>query len=324
MIRGLSVLPEVELVAIAESDDNIWYEQGLIYKLPRYVDYVEMLDSEDLRAVVLVNARQQRAQVAAKCLRRGIHVLADKPLCMHLSDVAKLRKATAREDATLFLYLTERYNPPVYTLLNLVEQDVLGQVASFTSFRPHKLMKDSRPSWFWNRDTNGGVLVDLAIHDVDIFRKLTGARIEEIYAIQANVSTKKYPAFEDIGHMMLKTANGVVGLFRADWLTPAGENIHGDCRYFVVGDKGWAEVHTSGGLAEKGAGNVRIVTDVSGPSHVSLMEPKTTIFEDFVAAAKGARPAISTDDILRASELVLLGRRSADRGVPVQGGNDHD
>ena len=324
IIEGLNVLPGVELVAIAEPDDDIWHEQGVVYELPRYVDYLEMLDSEELRAVVLVNARQQRAQVAAECLHRGISVLADKPLCMHLSDITKLRQATRRANAALFLYLTERYNPSVHTLLSLVEQGVLGKVASFTSFRPHKLLKDSRPSWFWNRGTNGGILVDLAIHDIDIFRKVTNAKIQEIWAIQANVSTKEHPDFEDIGHMMLKAANGVVGMFRADWLTPAGEDIHGDCRYFVIGDKGWAEVHTSGGVADNLAGSVRIVTNTSGPIYVPLMVPKTTIFEDFVAAVQGAKPAISADDILRASELVLLGRQSADWGVPVQGGNDHD
>lgn len=324
IIRGLSALPEVKLVAIAESSDDIWHKQSSAYELPRYMGYLDMLDSEDLEAVVLVNARQHRAQVAAECLHRGISVLADKPLCIDLSEVAMLQQAVQRENAVIFLYLAERYNPPVYTLLKLVEQGALGQIVSFTSFRPHKLLIDSRPGWFWNRDTNGGILVDLAIHDVDIFRKITGAQVQDIYAIHANVSNKEHPHFEDIGHMMLKATNGAVGMFRADWLTPAGESMHGDCRYFVIGDQGWAEVHTTGGLAETETGSVRIVTDVSGPSYVSLMVPKTTIFEDFVAAVKGAKPAISADDILEASKLVLLGRQSADQGVPVQGGNNHD
>lgn len=324
MIAGLRGVPDVELVAIAEADDKTWQEQGARYGLPRYADYLEMLESEKIEAVALVNARAERARVARECLDLGVSVLSDKPVCMDLEELAALRQAAAHSGAAIFLYLAERYNPPVITLLDLVRQGTLGRVVSFAALRPHKLNRDSRPAWFWKRETYGGILVDLTIHDVDIFRQATGVEVEEVYAIHANVSTGAHPGFEDIGHMILRGSDGVVGVFRADWLTPAGEPCHGDCRYFVVGDRGWAEVRTMGGLAEVTGGSVRVTTSTSGPVYAPLMAPKTTIFEDFALAARGHEPAISAKDIFRASELVLLGRESADRGVPVQGGRDDD
>ncbi|MGE5506931.1 MAG: Gfo/Idh/MocA family protein [Chitinophagales bacterium] len=318
LVQGLRSQPGVELIGIAEDDDAVFASEGQRYGAPRFTDWRVMLDQEKPDIVGVVNVPGLRGKVIAECLRRGISVLADKPLCVTFAELEEIRAALAASPATLFLLLTERYNPPTYTLKRLVDEGKLGRVFSFTSFRPHKLMRAMRPGWFWHRETYGGIIVDLTVHDVDVFHWVTGLKGEEIYASHTNLTCPEAVNFEDAGHFFLKAEGGVTGLFRTDWLTPDGELTHGDCRYFVAGTLGHAEVRTTGGFPGQTGGGLRLVTNAAPPTEVALLEPEHTIYEDFLAAVNGAKPAISAEEILHATELTLRARESADAGRPIR------
>jgi predicted dehydrogenase len=318
LVEGLRRQPGVELIGIAEEDDAVFTAEGERYGAPRFTDWRVLLEQAKPDAVGVVNIPGQRGAVIAECLRRGVSVLADKPLCLTLAEVAEIRAALAASPATLFLLLTERYNAPTYTLKQLVEEGKLGRIFSFTSFRPHKLMRAKRPAWFWHRETYGGIIVDLTVHDVDIFQWLTGLKGEEVYASHTNLICPEAPTFEDAGHFFLKAEGGVTGLFRTDWLTPDGEPTHGDCRYFVAGTLGHAEVRTTGGFPGQTGGGLRVVTGTEAPVDVPLRQPEHTIYEDFLAAINGAPPAMRAEEILHATEVTLRARESADLGRPVR------
>lgn len=318
MIGFLAQVPGVELVAVAEDDEAAYQQNRAGFAGPRYADWRAMLDRERPEAVGVVNVPGDRGRVVAECLRRGVSVLADKPLCLTRAELEEVRQAARGSRAVLFVYLTERYNPPVVTLRHLVKEGRLGRVVSFTAFRPHKLMKPTRPEWFWRRATYGGILVDLAIHDVDVFRWVTGAEPREVSAAHANVSVPEHPGFEDTGHFLLKATDGVAGLFRVDWLAPAGESMHGDCRYFVVGTEGHAEVRMTGGFPGQSGGGVRLVTNTTPPVDVPLVQPERSLCAEFAAAVWGEAPAMRPEDLFRASEVVLAARDSADQGIPVK------
>lgn len=318
LIQGLSAVPGVEFCAIAEDDDAAYEVNRAGSAAKRYADWREMLERERPEAVGVVNVPGERAGVVAECLRRGISVLADKPICTTFEQLADLRRAVAESPAVLFEFLSERYNPPVLTMKRLVDEGRLGRVSSLIAFRPHKLMKPARPAWFWRRASYGGIIVDLSVHDVDIFRWVTGEEAVEVSATHANLTCPEYPEFEDMAHFLVTGTNGTAGLFRTDWLAPAGEPMHGDCRYFVVGSEGHAEVRMTGGFPGQTGGGLRIVTNTEPPMDIPLLQPERTIAEDFIAAVRGEAPAMQAEDILKASEIVLAARESADRGVPVK------
>ncbi|MGE5623547.1 MAG: Gfo/Idh/MocA family protein [Methanocella sp.] len=318
LLEGMLQVPGVELGAIAEEDDAVFATEGERYGVPRYTDFREMLDAVRPEVVGVVNVPGDRGRVIAECLRRGISVLADKPLCLTLEELEDIRQAQAESKAVLFLLLTERYNPPVVALKRLVEAGRLGRIVSLTSFRPHKLMKAQRPAWFWRREAYGGIIVDLAVHDVDVFRWVTGEEAKEVTAAHTNATCPEYSHWEDMGHFLLKATNGVTGFFRVDWLAPAGEPMHGDCRYFVAGTEGWAEVRMTGGFPGQEGGGLRIVTNADPPTELPVVEPERSLYADFVAAVRGEAPAMLPEDILAATRVTILARESADTGRPVR------
>jgi predicted dehydrogenase len=314
MINGMMATPGVEVCAVAEPDDEVYRRAGSELGLPRYRDWRRMIADAAIDAVGIVNVPDERAEVVNQCLDIGVHVLCDKPAAIGWESLWRLDEAASESSAVLFPFFTVRYDPPVVALKRLVDAGALGDIVSFTSFRPHKLLAETRAPWFFERSRYGGVIVDLGIHDVDVYSWIAHPCEIEVFAAHSNATCRQHDEFEDTGHFMIRpSGEGAVGMFRTDWLTPAKEIMHGDCRYFVVGTRGAAEVRTTGGLPQEG-GSISYVSDVAEPTQIELEFPRTTLYEDFVDAASGGEPAIAAADLLWANAMVLAARDSADRG----------
>ncbi len=314
MVDGMMRIPGVEVCAVAEPDDQVYRRVGSDLGLPRYEDWRRMIIDAGIDAVGIVNVPDERAEVAAQCLDMGVHVLCDKPGAIEWDSLCRLEKVASKSSAVLFPFFTVRYDPPVMTMKRLVDAGALGDIVSFTSFRPHKLLAETRAPWFFERSRYGGVIVDLGIHDVDVYNWITHPCEIEVFAAHANATCRRHSGFEDIGHFMIRpSGEGAMGMFRTDWLTPAKELMHGDCRYFVVGTRGAVEVGTTGGLPAEG-GSISFVSDAVEPTEMELEFVRTTIYEDFVNAVSGEEPAIASTDFLWANAMVLAARDAADSG----------
>lgn len=325
MIQGMLNVPGIEFVAIADSDENILIKNQLRYKVHGYEDYREMLEEEHLDVIGCCAIPSHRADIIATCLNNGLHVISDKPVATTLDDLVKIENALDSGRALLSVMFTERFNPPVCTLKKLVDEGALGRIANFIAIRSHKLMKEARPAWMFRRETYGGILVDLAIHDIDIFNWIAGINMAYISAWHANVGCQEYPEFEDAGTIMLSAVESSSALVRVDWLAPREEIAHGDCRFFVIGTKGSAEAKVSGDISLPG-GSVRICTHYKPPMEIPLVEPEKSLYEDFIDAVRSnasgygitedinsTQRIITHQDIITASRVVLLARESADR-----------
>ncbi len=327
MIQSMLSIPEVELTAIADFDEHILAENQPRYGVRSYRDYRDMLEKERPDVVGCCTIPGHRADVITTCLSQGVHIISDKPVATTLDGLTKIENALNSERALLSVMLTERFNPPVLTLKKLVDEGVLGKIANFIAMRSHKLMKETRPSWMFARETYGGILVDLAVHDIDIFHWITGVEPTFISAWHSNVGSLEHSDFEDVGAIMLSAVESPSALVRVDWLAPREEIAHGDCRFFVMGTEGSVEVKVSGDISIPG-GSVRLCTHSKPPTEIPLVEPQKSLFEDFIDAIwcdAGERKTgnleprvITHQDILIATRLTLLAREAADHNRLVE------
>ena len=124
----------------------------------------------------------------------------------------------------------------------LVEAGAIGEVVHLTGFGPHRLNRPLRPPWFFDPARTGGILCDLASHQIDQFLYLTGASDAEVVASTvANRANPGDPELEDYGEVLLRT-EGTTGFFRVDWYTPDGLPTWGDGRLAVLGTEGFLEI----------------------------------------------------------------------------------
>src|SRR4029434_1708340 len=101
----------------------------------------------------------------------------------------------------------------------------------------------SRPAWFFQRESYGGILCDIGSHQYEQVLFYTGAGDAEVnFSAVANFSNPQYPGLEDFGEASLTADNGASGYYRVDWSTPDGLRSWGDGRTFIFGSKGTIEL----------------------------------------------------------------------------------
>ena len=307
MVNGFAATGKVEVVALAE--DNAQMRKRAIERLGDvacYTDWRKCLDEVKPDIVVLTTTNVEKQKVVCECFRRGIGLFADKPVFTQKAWLAKAealwKKAKVKPALSALLGL--RSNGASFALKKLVERGELGDIVHVYKCRPHRLGPEGRKPWELKNDVNGGVIIDLASHDVDYGMWLIDSDPVEVTAYAKLSRFKELKGFWDNGQVMVRFANGAVMMVEADWLTPAKSKFHGDCRALVTGTEGFAEV-----LEHRGE---LTVTTFDRPER-KVKAPKRTfnLYDDFLAQIKAREKWISATDIFRLYRVLIAANESA-------------
>ncbi|MFN8051476.1 MAG: Gfo/Idh/MocA family oxidoreductase [Acidimicrobiales bacterium] len=226
----------------------------------------DVIGDDGLDLVVLAGVPSERAGTAAAALAAGRHVLSAKPAVTTGDDLARL-DALAGPDGRWWVFFSERLcNRAVVEAERLVHAGAIGDLVAVTGAAPHTLAADSRPAWFFERERNGGILVDLAAHQADQLLALVGPGTTEVLsATVANVSSHDHPDLQDLGRMSLRhtTTDGrtVLSDHHVDWLSPAGLGTWGDVRLTLTGTEGTIEVRSNIDVGGQPGGEHLIIVD---------------------------------------------------------------
>lgn len=310
--RYVAASPEHELVGWVENDPKLQERIRTRFASPIFSGTDELY-AQGIDVIGLGTINRERGAIILEALEHGAHVLADKPLLLSLEELQQINELRVQKGLQVGLMLTERYNPPFLRLCEVIDNGDIGEVVSFTAFRPHKLRIATRPDWMFDHYQYGGLLADLAIHDIDIMRRVCPAEVTAIHAWQTNRCYTERTDFYDNAHAAIQLANGTMSWFDANWLTPEGSDIHGDCRSFVLGTTGAVEVKVDGGF---GRGEV-ILTTAKHSAH-SLDLPASDIndlYADFLTVVAGKQPdklILPPEEGLASTKLALMAQAVAD------------
>jgi predicted dehydrogenase len=189
----------------------------------------------------------------------------------------------------------------------------VGKVINCYVQNPHKLLLEDRKSWELDEDVNGGAIVDLGCHSVDLVRWFSGSEIIEVTAYHSNLKFPQIANFKDNGAILLRMKDGSTALLRTDWLSALGAADFMDYFLIISGDNGALEVRDG---ADK---HVRYATDTRGFSLVDPVEPSHGMIQDFLNNVRGNGPTVlTTRDAMEATRVTLHARRSADEGRTLQ------
>jgi predicted dehydrogenase len=201
-------------------------------------------------------------------MEHGKDFMADKPAATTLAQLADLRRVQARTKR-IFSVLIERHESKTINKAgDLVKAGAIGQVVQTVGLAPHRMSPESRAPWFFEREHYGGILCDLASHNLDAFLFLTGSSRAEVVASQAgNVHHPQYPGLEDFGDVML-SGDGGAGYIRVDWFTPAGLSTYGDSRLTILGTDGYIELRKNVDIGGRSGANHLFLVDQKGPQYI--------------------------------------------------------
>jgi predicted dehydrogenase len=220
--------------------------EGFVKRFPelqRVADRRTLLEDPEVQLIVCAGIPGERAGIAIEAMRHGKDVMVDKPGVISADQLAAVQ-AVQRETGRIWsIDFSERFEVRAVTrATELVASGALGRVVQTAGFGPHRLNRATRPPWFFERAQTGGILIDIASHQIDQFLFFTGSDDAEIVASAvANYANPADPELEDFGEVLLRSdhANGYI---RVDWYTPDGLANWGDGRLLILGTEGYIEL----------------------------------------------------------------------------------
>ncbi|MBN1562394.1 MAG: Gfo/Idh/MocA family oxidoreductase [Anaerolineae bacterium] len=196
------------LVAIADPDEAARARITEDTVTKGYSDCLDMLDQEELDLVSVVVPTEKHCEVASEVIRRGIHVLVEKPLARHPDEGRQLVELAKEYGVTLMVGHIERFNPAIVEVKRRLEKQELGQL-----IKVHAQRMGPYPV----RIKDVGVALDLASHDLDIMRYLLDSPVTRIFA---ETQCDRRDTYEDLVSGLLRFENGAIGVLDINWVTP--------------------------------------------------------------------------------------------------------
>ncbi len=203
----------------------------------------QILDDPSIDLILIAAVPQDRAALAIAAMEHGKDVMVDKPGCTSIDQLASIKKTVASTGRIWSIDFSERFEVPCVTLASeLVQQGAIGKVVQTVGLGPHRLNLPTRPEWFFKKQRYGGILCDIASHQIDQFLYFTESQDAEItLASVANYANPNHPELEDFGEIALRSSEGH-GYIRVDWYTPDALPNWGDGRLTILGTAGYIEL----------------------------------------------------------------------------------
>lgn len=224
--RNYADLARSELRAIVDVDGDAARAVAGRYGGRVFADVDELLRHEpDVAAASVAVPTSGHFEVAAQLVEAGKHVLVEKPIAATLEEAGRLVDLARRHSVVLAVGHVERFNPAVAELKRQIRTGRLGRVISILARRVGVMPPQMR-------DAN--VIIDLAIHDLDVVRHLLEA--DQPSAVHCNAGTALLSDRFDFADILVRFGE-VSCLFQANWLTPV------KIRSLAVnGSEGYAEL----------------------------------------------------------------------------------
>lgn len=248
--------------------------------IPEVADKNTLLDDPTIQVIATAAIPCDRAPLAIAAMRSGKDVLVDKPGITDFAQLEEVEKTVAETGRIFSVCFSERFQTPsTAQALELVRQGAIGRVVQTVGLGPHRLNRALRPDWFWDAKFYGGVLVDIASHQIDQFLIFTGSTSAEI----GTASVGAYAVgggFEDFGELTLRGDRGT-GYIRVDWFTADGLPTWGDGRLTILGTEGTIELRKYVDVEGRAGGEHLFLVNNKGTRYINCEGRKLTYFRAF-------------------------------------------
>lgn len=293
--RIYSELKDIELVALADTDEKRAITFAEKYGCKAFSDYREILPKVD--ALSIVTPTTSHHSIAIECLRAGKDILIEKPITENIKEADELIMEAEKHGCILQVGHLERYNSALRAASGMINEP--------------RFIESERLSPFLGRGTDVDVTLDLMIHDADIVLAIMSQQInppfplfskggrvgviKDIRAVGAKVFTDKI----DVAKAWLSFENGCTAVLTASRLSPEKQRIlkvfqKDSCLYVDYQSCEVRHYHKTA----KG-----IFLDVIKSDN---KEPLREELEDFIRCVKERkRPRVSAIEARKALQIVL-------------------
>jgi predicted dehydrogenase len=242
----------------------------------------------------------------ADLLSRGLPVICEKPFATELADVEKIASMIRGGGPRLLAEFAMRWNPAFVRAREIIQSGKLGKIAFVQAQKTYKFGK-SRPDFYRDRKTFGGIELWVAVHAIDYAAWCVGKNYVSVSATHGNLCHPGYPGMEDYSVMDYEMEGGIPCRITADFLRPAGASGHGDDRLRVTGSDGLLEVAGHRVVFSNAEGEIEETLESTDEDHVRRSS-------EMVSAVLGGAGSLSCRESFAMIAAGLAAREAADLG----------
>ena len=314
-MAGVLLNAGAELVAYYDEDAGRIAEFSERFPYGKLAESVEeILENEEIDLVISAAIPNERGPLGIRVMQHGKDYLCAKPGITDLDQLAEVRRVQAETERKYIIYFGERlHNPSTIKAGELVHSGAIGQVVQTVGFGPHRLLGHvQRPDWSFEREAFGGVINDLASHQMDQFLFFTGSTEAQVIASHVgNFKHKQFPNMHDFGDVIVRSPTAT-GYVRVDWLTPKGLDTWGDVRLFILGTEGYIELRKNIDIAGKPDANHLFMVNGTNTQYIDCNDMTMPFAAQFIADIENrTETAMGQAHCFLSAELALTAEQQA-------------
>ena len=179
-----------------------------------YTDFASLLDRERPDVLIIASAHHLHEPLVEAALEHRVHTLVEKPLALTTEGAARLVDLAEERGCRLAVVYQKRYNASVRRAEEILRSETYGRPLHCVVITH----KPRRPEYYSQRGrcerkvTGGGVLINQAIHELDLLCLFFG----EVESASGLLETRYHQVdFEDFASLLIRFQSGVVAVFQA-------------------------------------------------------------------------------------------------------------
>lgn len=319
--QSLMNTPGVELAAVCDIRRQRARLSAKRYHCRPYLDYQEMLKKEELDSVHILTPHYLHPPMAIAALSQKINVLTEKPISINPADAKRMIQASKKNKVKLGVVSQNRYNPGSTLVKKNILAGRIGRIKAakliLTYYKPVSYYKKS--DWRGRlKLEGGGVLIDQAIHFIDVLRWLIDDAAEYV---EANIAWRKHRFIEveDLAEGLIKFKKGTYVCFYLMnfYSYDADPEIEMDCanaRVKIVKDSARIGFYDTGRSIEAKPKPEEYIDYGKGRKDYWGYCHWIQIKEFYKALREGRQPEVSPEEALKTQQIIWNIYKSARLG----------
>lgn len=218
-LHNLKLIPHAEVVALCDDyEPNLKAAQELCPKARTYKEYQKLLEAKDIDGVIIATPLHLHAPMTLDALAAGKHVFCEKAMARTMSECKAVYEAYKRTDKALYFCMQRMYDPKYIKGMERVHSGLIGEIVGLRCHwfrnadwrRPTPSAElERRINWRLYRESSGGLMTELACHQLEVCNWAMGRMPETIAGMGDIVFWKDRREVYDNVNVIYRYSNGV-------------------------------------------------------------------------------------------------------------------